>query len=131
MGYEQMIVGGMALMNSQYRMRLDIGELHFALQDANNHQLELANITAFLKLVQGEFKAKLALLENEISKNKEVGYVSLKERCLQIRLRNKEILERTLNLRESLCREMPEHKMYEQKAGHQLNKIMEKIKFKK
>lgn len=51
--HEQMIIGGMALMNSQYRSRLDLGELQFALQDANNHQVELANIAAFMKLVQG------------------------------------------------------------------------------
>lgn len=93
--------------------------------------MELANITAFLKLVQGEFKAKLTVLETEINKNKAVGYVSLKERCQTIRAKNKEILERTLNLRESLIRAMPEHKMYEHRTGHQLNNIMEKIKFKK
>lgn len=32
-----MILGGMAMMNAQYRMRLDIGELQFTLQDINNH----------------------------------------------------------------------------------------------
>lgn len=51
--HEQVVVGGMTLMNSQYRMRNDLGELQFALQDANNHQVELANITAFMKLVHG------------------------------------------------------------------------------
>lgn len=105
--YEQMMFGGMVMMNAQYRTRLDMGELQFVLQDVNNHQVELANITAFLKLVQGEFKAKLALLESEIGKNKEVGHVSLKDRCMQIHIKNKELLTKTLNLRESLARAMP------------------------
>lgn len=71
------------------------------------------------------------MLENEVNKNKEVGHATLKEKCMQIRLKNNEILEKTLNLRERLIREMPEHKIYEQRSGNQLNKIMEKIKFKK